>query len=829
MRHLAPGVLLVVIAAGASSTVAGPGCGAADPRYFATELAVVDGDGQPISGARIEHGDQMLLTDRNGRARLDELVGPILVLVAGDGFMPEPVTVGRADASRTVRVRLFEAEGGTRWVMHVGGDAMLARYYEEPAKGEPLIRAGHRASDARAVVEPLQRAFAAADLRMLNLDSAATDLPSTAAYPGKQMAFATRLDSLAALESMGVDVAVLANDHVRDYLDIGVAETLASLAARGIRHVGAHLSRSAAEAPAVLTVGDMQVGVLAWNIPTGSSLNDLYPRDGEPHPADSPAATPEDAARVASLYEAREWGFEGDTLFAPIAARRIGTAWELFDGAESDMDEPEAAAAWQSLSAVYPELQDWVARRGHGGAARWNTSRARAEIESLAARTDLVIVHLHGGFFAQSAPSELVRRAARVTIDAGADVVIGHHARVLQGVEWYKGKLIVYSIGQLLSDSEDFDTAPGGFLRLVWQGSSLLEARFVLYELDGMRPSPVADRGAERAALTIWERSRTAAQAESARDVPGCGTGTGEELEDDSTISCAIAIELDGDTEPASIRMRNHSAVIAAAEAASDAWVLSVEPGAIVPLGYQGLVAADESSGTDLWLGRDLIGWGGFEDMLADGEYRAKTHWLLDSSSERVLSRSDAPGGVSFLRLGRSSLNLEAVAVQAMARVRVPVHRLYEDTGERIGAVDGMPGYSVRLTARRLGTGTAAVRLERYRVHRSSPIRDFYAEPLGHLDIPIDIPADGQWRMLDLPVPDGGLSSGGVPADEVLLSLRADPPERTGTYIDIDDVALLEWRRAADLAGRFGAHDMVRNTGSTPVTVVLAGLSLQQP
>ena len=39
------------------------------------------------------------------------------------------------------------------------------------------------------------------------------------------------------------------------------------------------------------------------------------------------------------------------------------------------------------------------------------------------------------------------KRFARAVIDAGADLVVGHGPHVLRGMEWYKGKLIAYSLG----------------------------------------------------------------------------------------------------------------------------------------------------------------------------------------------------------------------------------------------------------------------------------------------------------------------------------------------------------------------------------------------
>ena len=42
-----------------------------------------------------------------------------------------------------------------------------------------------------------------------------------------------------------------------------------------------------------------------------------------------------------------------------------------------------------------------------------------------------------------------VVRFAHAVVDAGADLVVGHGPRVLRGMEWYKGRLIAYSLGTL--------------------------------------------------------------------------------------------------------------------------------------------------------------------------------------------------------------------------------------------------------------------------------------------------------------------------------------------------------------------------------------------
>ncbi|MBU4535211.1 MAG: CapA family protein [Euryarchaeota archaeon] len=52
-----------------------------------------------------------------------------------------------------------------------------------------------------------------------------------------------------------------------------------------------------------------------------------------------------------------------------------------------------------------------------------------------------------------SSPNERQYSLSRESIDAGADLVIGHHPHVIQKIENYKGKLIFYSLGNCIFDA----------------------------------------------------------------------------------------------------------------------------------------------------------------------------------------------------------------------------------------------------------------------------------------------------------------------------------------------------------------------------------------
>ncbi|MFR4122392.1 MAG: CapA family protein, partial [Clostridium sp.] len=66
-------------------------------------------------------------------------------------------------------------------------------------------------------------------------------------------------------------------------------------------------------------------------------------------------------------------------------------------------------------------------------------------------------------------PEDYQRSLGKQYIDAGADVVIGSHPHVLQGVEYYKGKPIVYSLGNFIFGSSIPKTA---LLKVQWDGQA---------------------------------------------------------------------------------------------------------------------------------------------------------------------------------------------------------------------------------------------------------------------------------------------------------------------------------------------------------------------
>ena len=88
---------------------------------------------------------------------------------------------------------------------------------------------------------------------------------------------------------------------------------------------------------------------------------------------------------------------------------------------------------------------------------------------------DIVITYMHWGWEGEPLPCERQQILARKMIDAGATIVIGSHPHILQTVEYYKGGLIAYSLGNFVFDEYDDDAGRTGWLlRLNFDRKGLL-------------------------------------------------------------------------------------------------------------------------------------------------------------------------------------------------------------------------------------------------------------------------------------------------------------------------------------------------------------------
>jgi poly-gamma-glutamate capsule biosynthesis protein CapA/YwtB (metallophosphatase superfamily) len=100
-----------------------------------------------------------------------------------------------------------------------------------------------------------------------------------------------------------------------------------------------------------------------------------------------------------------------------------------------------------SYTMTYPAAF-WAGRKKPGTAFA-RLPMLEADITSATAWANWVIVSFHWGGELKHYPKSYQKQFGRAAIDYGADVVVGTHPHVLQGFEWYKKRLILYSLGNL--------------------------------------------------------------------------------------------------------------------------------------------------------------------------------------------------------------------------------------------------------------------------------------------------------------------------------------------------------------------------------------------
>ncbi len=104
-----------------------------------------------------------------------------------------------------------------------------------------------------------------------------------------------------------------------------------------------------------------------------------------------------------------------------------------------------------AFSGVSPK--DFIAGPAKAGSAPLDEGTVVGAIARAKGEANLVVVSLHWGSESMAYPSSEQKRLAHKFVDAGADIILGHHPHVIQGVESYDGAVIAYSLGNFLFDT----------------------------------------------------------------------------------------------------------------------------------------------------------------------------------------------------------------------------------------------------------------------------------------------------------------------------------------------------------------------------------------
>lgn len=94
----------------------------------------------------------------------------------------------------------------------------------------------------------------------------------------------------------------------------------------------------------------------------------------------------------------------------------------------------------------YGASDDWA------GTALMNIENIKSVVKEAKANADLVILSMHSGTEYVTKPNDSQINFAHAAVEAGADLIIGHHPHWVQEMEFYQGKYIFYSLGNFIFD-----------------------------------------------------------------------------------------------------------------------------------------------------------------------------------------------------------------------------------------------------------------------------------------------------------------------------------------------------------------------------------------
>ncbi len=243
-----------------------------------------------------------------------------------------------------------------------------------------------RRVDLGAMFDLCRDTLAKADLVFGQLEAPLSDRGSPA--PQARLAMRCPPATAAALAEAGVDVVSFAGNHCLDWGPDSLGDTLRHVAEAGVALCGAGRNETEARAPAVLIANDVSVAFLAYS------------------------------AILPQAYEATD-------RRGGCAPLRVHT---LYEPVEHD--------------------QPGTPGRVHTFCAREDLEALRLDVAKAKESADRVIVSIHWGIhFVPHQIADYQRHAAHAAIEAGADAILGHHPHILKGIEIYRGRPIVYSLG----------------------------------------------------------------------------------------------------------------------------------------------------------------------------------------------------------------------------------------------------------------------------------------------------------------------------------------------------------------------------------------------
>ncbi len=313
------------------------------------------------------------------------------------------------------------------------GDIMTGRGFESP--GGIIDTHG-----VEALFAPTRPIFGdAADINVGNLEIPYTTRGTP--HPTKSVVFRSRPENLEGIRFAGVDLVTIGNNHIIDYGEIGMLDTMEGLEERGIPYFGAGTSEYFAVLPAFRTERGVRLAFLGQCNRTG-----------------------------------RQWNYQP---FLDAGYDKPGFAYLLPHNLATSLADAR-------------DLADVVILQTHSGVEYIpvppDDGRAWTAPPPVEA-SEVVPGQPEFRFLNEPTPGD--RELRRQALDFGADVLINHHPHVLQGFESYDGKLIAHSLGNFVFDLWYPETMPTMVLTLEIEKDGIVGYTFTPAWIDDWIPQPV--------------------------------------------------------------------------------------------------------------------------------------------------------------------------------------------------------------------------------------------------------------------------------------------------------------------------------------------------
>ena len=159
------------------------------------------------------------------------------------------------------------------------------------------------------------------------------------------------------------------------------------------------------------------------------------------------------------------------------------------------LDQQEIKLAFLAYNDTDVVPNHYEASANRAGTAFMRIDKLSEAVQAAKQNADLVIVSMHSGVEYVEKPNNSQINFAHAAIDAGADLVIGHHPHVVQTLEKYKGKFIFYSLGNFIFDQpQSAETKEGLAIKIYFTKNGLSKISLLPVVMKNLAQPEAADK-----------------------------------------------------------------------------------------------------------------------------------------------------------------------------------------------------------------------------------------------------------------------------------------------------------------------------------------------